>query len=108
MDKSSLTDEIRLIILSNQASSLILRIIDEEIPKERVPTQNDVEFQNVVNQIYLSSPLLADSYKVMYNYIQKQKTPPGIDYLKRLLINEESIKYDSKSNSENNESKKEL
>ena len=71
--KLSLKEKTKLIRLSERASDLLVKMIDEELPKLKIPTEGDNEFKRILSQIYEICPLLSDSYKEMYNYAQKQK-----------------------------------
>lgn len=85
--KLSSEEKSDLIKLSERASDLLVKIIEEELPSVRQPTDCDVEFKEVLSQIHPICPLLSDSYKIMYNHIQKQKISSGDTYYKRLKKN---------------------
>jgi len=76
-----------LIGLSEKASDLLIKILEEKIPKAEIPTKNDLEFKRMVNQIYQISPILSEGYLKMYNYLQKEKITPKSKYIKQLRIN---------------------
>jgi hypothetical protein len=82
--KLSLEETTKLIKLSEKASDLLVRIIDEPLPKTRTPTKNDIELNEVLSKIYLISPLLSDSYMQMYNHLQKGKISSDDSYITQL------------------------
>jgi hypothetical protein len=82
--KITLEEKSRLIKFAESASELLVKIIDEDLPKEEEPSKNDVYFRHIISQINTICPLLSDSYVLMYNYIQKEKLSPDSLYLKRL------------------------
>jgi hypothetical protein len=79
--------KVKLKYLSEIASDLLVEIIDEALPKEKVPTRNDLNFKRVINNIYGLCPALSDSYKVMYNHIQENKIKPESSYVKHIKNN---------------------
>ncbi|OIO40562.1 hypothetical protein AUJ61_01840 [Candidatus Pacearchaeota archaeon CG1_02_30_18] len=85
--KLTLANKIELIGLSEKASDLLIKILEEKIPKAEIPTKNDLEFKRMVNQIYQISPILSEGYLKMYNYLQKEKITPKSKYIKQLRIN---------------------
>lgn len=82
--KLTLEQRTELTGLAEKASDLLVKIIDERLPKTKKPTKTDNEFQAILSQIYPICPLLSDSYTLMYNYIQEQKVSAHSTYLKRL------------------------
>lgn len=74
----------KLVALSETASELLVDILEEELPSQRVPTKNDLDFKKIIEQISPLCSLLAESYDLMYNHIQKQKISPESDYFKRI------------------------
>jgi len=82
--KLSLDEKLNLVKLSERASDLLVNIIDEDLPSVQQPTNRDIEFKNILSQIYQICPLLSDSYTLMYNHIQEQKISPENTYYKRL------------------------
>jgi len=84
--KLTLANKIELIGLSEKASDLLIKILEEKIPKAEIPTKNDLEFKRMVNQIYQISPILSEGYLKMYNYLQKEKITPKSKYIKQLRI----------------------
>jgi hypothetical protein len=80
----TLEEKSKLIELSEIASGLLVKVIDEILPEEEELTKNDMNFKKVISQIYDICPLLSDSYMLMYNHIQKEKLPPDNLYLKQL------------------------
>jgi hypothetical protein len=86
--KLSLEKKAELSFFGIRASNLLVEIIDEPLPKEKIPTRRDIEFKEILAQINSICPLLSDSYMLMYNYIQKEKSNPKEDsYLKHLRRN---------------------
>ena len=84
--KLTLTNKTELVGLSEKASDLLIKILEEKIPEAEIPTKNDLEFKRMVNQIYQISPLLSEGYIKMYNYLQKEKITPKSKYIKQLRI----------------------
>ena len=82
--KLSLKDLIEVKRLGESASNLLVNIMDEKLPKEKLPTEFDNEFKKVLIEIREICPLLSDSYAVMYNHIQEVKISSGDGYYKRL------------------------
>ena len=82
--KLTLAEKIELTNLSEKASELLIKILEEKITVKEIPTKNDLEFKRMVNQIYQISPLLSEGYIKMYNYLQKEKTTPKSKYMKQL------------------------
>jgi len=80
----SLEEKTNLTRLSARASDLLVDIIDDDLPSLRQPTEHDLEFKDVLSQIYHICPLLSDSYTTMYNTIQEQKISADHTYYKRL------------------------
>ena len=74
----------KLIRLTETASNLLVNIIEETLPSIKQPTKKDIEFNQILNQIYPISPLLSDSYVDMYNNIQKEKMDSQDTYYKKL------------------------
>ena len=81
-------DSIKLKELGEQASDLLVDIIDEELPDSKEPTKLDAKFNQVLTQIYQICPLLSDSYKLMYNHVQMEKKEAGHTYVKQLKLGE--------------------
>ncbi|NCN51667.1 hypothetical protein GW931_01515 [archaeon] len=86
--KLTLKDKIELINLSEKASDLLIKVLEEKIPKKETPTKNDVEFQRTLTYINKISPLLSEGYTKMYNYIQEKKLNENSTYLKKLTKND--------------------
>jgi hypothetical protein len=82
--KLSLEQKTNLVSLGEKASDLLVKIIDEELPKSQQSTKTDIKLKEVLSQIYKICPLLSDSYILMYNYIQEQKISSRDTYYKRL------------------------
>lgn len=85
--KLSLEEKTKLIELSEKASDLLVGTIDEPLPKTRTPTQNDIEFKEILSKIYQICPLLSDSYAHMYNHVQSKKRDSNDSYIKRISKN---------------------
>lgn len=73
-----------LIKLSEKASDLMVKIIDEPISIIPYVTRLEKEFVETIAQMHKISPLLSDSYAVMYNHIQEQKRPTKEWLFKRI------------------------
>lgn len=71
--KLTLEQRTELTGLAERASDLLMKIIDERLPKTKTPTKTDLEFQAVLLQIHPICQWLSNSYVLMYNYIQEQK-----------------------------------
>lgn len=85
--KLSLEDKTKLIILSERASELLVEIMNEENPKERIKTKADINFQNTLSKIFYICPQLSDGYMKMYNFIQETKSKEEkLNYKKRLRL----------------------
>lgn len=82
--KLSLEEKATLTKLSERASDLLVDMINEDLPSKEKPTKKDLEFEQLLSQIYKVSPLLSDSYRTMYNYLQQQKASPDDSYIKQL------------------------
>ncbi len=83
--KLSLEEKTKLIILSERASELLVEILAEENPKERIKTEADEKFHKTIGQLNFHCPALADEYMRMYNSIQEIKAKEdNASYLKRL------------------------
>jgi hypothetical protein len=83
--KLSLEEKTKLIILSERASELLVEILAEENPKERIQTEMDAKFHKTMAQMNYHCPALSDEYIKMYNKIQEIKAKEdGATYLKRL------------------------
>jgi hypothetical protein len=88
--KLSLEQRTMLSLLGIRASNLLIEIIDEPIPSEQKPTERDLQFKEILKQIYGVCPLLSDSYMLMYNHIQKDKSEKEkLSYLKELKKDDE-------------------
>jgi hypothetical protein len=77
-------DHTELTKLGEKASDLIVKIIYEKLPKQKMLTKYDKEFHEVIDKIEKICPLLSESYAQMYNYIQKGKISKNSTYVKRL------------------------
>ncbi|MBS3085888.1 hypothetical protein J4225_04365 [Candidatus Pacearchaeota archaeon] len=73
----------RLTELGEETSGLLVKIIEEPLPKKWITTNNGNKFRELLKEIYLICPLLSDSFMEMYNYVQREKST-GSAYLKRL------------------------
>jgi len=78
-DKEELIDLDRF---SVRASKLLVRIAEEELPDEEIPTELDVKYQNTIFAIREISPMIADGYMKCYNEVQRRKVDDHSLYLK--------------------------
>lgn len=82
--KLTLEEKTKLIKLSERASDILVKIMDEKLPKEKTYTINDILFKGILLNIHEICPLLSDSYSIMYNYLQKQKISSKDNYFKQI------------------------
>lgn len=81
----SLEEKTKLIILGEKVSELLVEILAQDNPKDRIPTQKDIDFNKTITTLNYYCPLLAEAYVKMYNFIQEAKSKEeGLVYLKRL------------------------
>jgi len=71
--KLTLANKIELIHLSEEASNLMIKFLEEKNPISKTPTKNGLKFKKTLKQIYQICPLLSEGYVKMYNHIQKEK-----------------------------------
>jgi FKBP-type peptidyl-prolyl cis-trans isomerase (trigger factor) len=84
--KLTLEETTRLTKLGEIASDLLVKIVDEHVPKEAIPTETDLLFKRTLEQIYYVCPLLSKGYVLMYNQIQKDKINSDSTYLKKIIL----------------------
>ena len=77
-------ERINLDGLSTKISKLLVKIAEEKLPKEKIPTELDIKYMNTISEIKEISPMLANRYLKNYNEIQRQKIDDNSSYLKRL------------------------
>ena len=65
--KLSLKEKTKLIRLSERASDLLVKMIDEELPKLKITTEGENEFKRIISQMIEICHLLSKSYKEMYS-----------------------------------------
>ena len=66
-----------------ELSDLLVSIYEEELPKDRIPTDVDSEFKEKLFELQKINSLLADGFVLMYNHIQNKKIKPRNSYVKR-------------------------
>jgi len=60
----------RLMLLTNQASELLVSIIGEKL-SDKEDSKRDYKFKETVFHIYEIWPIFSEPYKKMYNYIKE-------------------------------------
>lgn len=59
--------------LGQHVSELLVKIAEEDILKDGIPTELDMQYQDVLSKIKTISPEFSDGYAALYNHIQKKK-----------------------------------
>lgn len=79
----SLEKRAELIRLSERCADLLIDISEENLPPYPESAKKDEQFKQIVAELHSLSPLLSDSYMLMYKHIKGEKNPESNKWYNR-------------------------